>query len=682
MSASSEPHVSSADPVIPSSRTTAPLPTLDHPAPTLPGARIAVFPSRLALLAEVAILALLLAIAIGMRAINLGAYSGLFDEGIRVEQLFLMSQGYRPFRDIFAAQGPLLLDLLYPLFRLYGGTIEAARMAVATYSLAGLLGVYWLARQLGGAVGGLAAMALLIASPLYLEGSRLALAEVTALAFAIPAVAAAVQYARSGARRWLTVAVLLLTVSLLVKPITIAAAVPVGLAVLSRGRAGLRDGLIVSPIAPILASAVILGVGIAGVLDQIVEYRLESRGSEGWSLAKNWRALQRLLAFEPVGVYALAAAGGIALLWLRRWPGLIAVGWALAGLGLLLGYSPLHGKHAVVLIPAVAAVGGAAIGAVLADARVGRRSTIVGLGVLLMAGLLAYIASAPAVLGFGGQLLRVTADTDVDPAIEQYADAVAVIRDLTTTNDFVVTDHPYLTFLAGRKVPPQLVDTAKARIRSRSLTANEAVTLAAELDPAMVVLWSDRLRPLRSFKVWVEDNYRLVKVYNRRNDLDRGIYVRSSGDLEGTRRVLTAGLTPIAPITFGDEIALNGYRVERDAVPRGEGSAVTFHWQALRRPSLDHHVVTYLRDADGRQWDAQEESLSGGSVPATDWPPGRWLVQQTFIVVNSAVPPGDYIVTAGLYDSRARRLTPPTSGSDSLEHLPSGEIVLARIRVE
>ena len=63
---------------------------------------------------ELVAVVLLLALALWMRLVNLGSYSGLFDEGIRVEQLFLMGQGYRPFRDIFAAQGPLLLDMLYP----------------------------------------------------------------------------------------------------------------------------------------------------------------------------------------------------------------------------------------------------------------------------------------------------------------------------------------------------------------------------------------------------------------------------------------------------------------------------------------------------------------------------------------------------------------------------------------
>ena len=119
-----------------------------------------------------------------------------------------------------------------------------------------------------------------------------------------------------------------------------------------------------------------------------------------------------------------------------------------------------------------------------------------------------------------------TADTDVDPAVEQYADAVAVIRDADVARPTTcVTDHPYLTFLAGRLVPPLLVDTSRSRIRSRSLRGAEAIAQATPYDPKLVVLWADRLRGLSEFKRWVEENYRLVKVYNRRNDLDRGIYV-------------------------------------------------------------------------------------------------------------------------------------------------------------
>jgi hypothetical protein len=630
---------------------------------------------------ELAAVALLLALAAWMRLVNLGTYSGLFDEGIRVEQLFLMGQGYRPFRDIFAAQGPLLLDLLYPLFRLYGGGLEAARFAVATYSMIGLVGVYLAARQLGGVLGGLAAMALLMLSTLYIEGSRLALAEVVALGFAAPAVAAVIAYSRTGRRAWLAIAAALALVSLLVKPITIGLAIPFALAVLRRGRSGIVDAAIVGAVAAVVAAIVILWIGLAGVLDQIVDYRRVSIENEGWSLRKNWQALLRAWSFEPIGLFALAIVGAFVLLLRERWAGLLLVGWAFGCVALLLSYTPLHGKHAVTALPAIAAVAGAAIGVAAGSLKSNPGPAALAVALSLATAGALYFWNLPTVFAAGTQLLRVTADTDVDPAIEQYANAVSVIRDLTSPSDFVVTDHPYLTFLAERMVPPALVDTAKSRIRSRSLTANEAVSIAQAHDPSMVVLWTDRLRPLRPFKQWVEENFRLVKVYNRRNDLDRGIYIRQSANLAQTRQQLSAGMTTIGPVEFADEIALVGYSVDQTRLGRGDGTAVTLHWEALRQPTEDHKVVTYIRGADGKQWDGQQESLSGGSVPVTEWQPGRWLFQQTFVRVETNVPPGEHLLTVGIYDSRGRQLVRPRS-DQPLTVLESGELVLTRLHIE
>src|SRR6185436_20398863 len=113
---------------------------------------------------------LLFAVAVAMRLVNPRVYSGLFDEGIRTEQLYLMSAGFRPFKDIFAAQGPLLLDLLHPWFVLFGQDLAAARWSVGVYSLVGLVGAYWLARLVGGPVAALTTGLLLVLSPLYLEG--------------------------------------------------------------------------------------------------------------------------------------------------------------------------------------------------------------------------------------------------------------------------------------------------------------------------------------------------------------------------------------------------------------------------------------------------------------------------------------------------------------------------------
>ncbi|MFN8521700.1 MAG: hypothetical protein U0821_01165 [Chloroflexota bacterium] len=78
-----------------------------------------------------------LAYAAAMRVWNLDAFTGSFDEGIQSEQLLLMSAGYRPFRDIFSSQGPILLDLLHPFFVWFGETLEAARSGVVALSLVG-----------------------------------------------------------------------------------------------------------------------------------------------------------------------------------------------------------------------------------------------------------------------------------------------------------------------------------------------------------------------------------------------------------------------------------------------------------------------------------------------------------------------------------------------------------------
>ena len=117
--------------------------------------------------AETLALGVILVSAAFMRLVRLGSSSGDLDEGIRGIQLLLMSAGYRPVQEIYSSQGPLLLDMLYPLYRLFGETLGAARLAVGLYSLVGILGVYLVARLLGGPIGGVAAALLVTLSPTY-----------------------------------------------------------------------------------------------------------------------------------------------------------------------------------------------------------------------------------------------------------------------------------------------------------------------------------------------------------------------------------------------------------------------------------------------------------------------------------------------------------------------------------
>ena len=406
----------------------------------------------------------------------------------------------------------------------------------------------------------------------------------------------------------------------------------------------------------LLAHSVVTGLAapvavwaMTGLVDSLG--RAVEAGADPWPAALPW----------------LGAGAGLLLLVRRRVDAALVVAWAAASVGLLLAYSPLHGKHAVVMIPPAAIVAGAGLGLAWRELRrsgPARYRVALGHGALLLLGW--YAATAPAALAYTGQLMRVTADSDVDPALEQYADAVARIAALTGPRDFVVTDHPYLTFLAGRLVPPALVDTSRSRIRSRSLRSGEAVEIASAHDPRLVVLWTDRLRALRDFKAWVEDNYRLVVVYNRRQDLDRGIYVRRDADLAAVRALLDGGGSVRADADFGDDLRLVSHRLDRAELRRGEGAGVTLHWQSLRPLQVDYHVVTVLRGPDGQAWDQQQESLAGGSVGTTEWEVGRWLFQNTFVRTDGRMPPGEYTVEVSAYDSRARRAVPLPDGQEQL----------------
>ena len=609
----------------------------------------------------------LLGLAVAMRLVNLDAYSGLFDEGIRTEQLFLMSNGYRPFRDIYAAQGPLLLDLLHPWFVLFGQDLAAARLAVAVYSLVGLAAAYWVARLVGGPVAALTALLLLVVSPLYLEGSRIALAEVPAMAPAILAVGTAILYARSGSRGPLVATGLLLAVSLLIKPMTLAAGVPIGLAVLSRGRAAIKDGLILGLLVAVTMLVVVVIVGLAGVLEQIVAYRMDSVKRSDWSIWKNRAALARALSYEPPALLGIALLAGVMTLARCRLAEVLLAAWAVASVGLLLFYSPLHGKHAVVMIPPLAILAGVGVAAAIQHARGTRRPIVraaIGLVLLGLAGW--YASSAPSVMAQSGQLLKVTADTDVDPALEQYADAVSVIGALTTPEDFVVTDHPYLPFLAGRLVPPELVDTSKSRIDSRSLRANDAVTLAAAYEPRLIILWTDRLQRLRAFEQWVDENYRLVKAYNRRQDRDRGIYVPRDADLSVVRAALAEqALTPRGE-EFAGGLVLVGATLDRSELRAGEGVGLNLHWEAAYDLDADYHVIVAVKGPDGQAWDQQQESLSGGSVGTNEWSTGHWLFQNTFVRPEAETPRGEYEVVLSVYDSRGKQMAPLADGSTEL----------------
>jgi hypothetical protein len=633
--------------------------------------------------AEAVVLGVILIVAAFMRLVRLSGTSGDLDEGIRGIQLLLMSAGYRPMQEIYSSQGPLLLDMLYPFYRLFGETLGAARLAVGVYSLLGILGAYGAARAVGGPVGGTVAALLLLLSPNYLRNSRQALAEVPALAPALLAVAAAFEYQRSGRRIWLVVSGLLLGAALLVKPIIAAAVVPVALAALLGPRISIRPVFLVGLISLAVVAGIVMMTGFSTVVDQMIDYRIKSRQVSGWSWSENWKVIRgTLVARDQLGLFALGGAGALLTLLLRPRFAIPQLGWIVATAGLLAWYAPLFPKHVVVAIPPLVIAAGSGCGLVWQALRERNALGMIG-GLVLTAPILLYAWSLPAIAtlnigfmnldqGFEGQRFARTADI------------AATISAVTHRGDFIVTDEPEQAFHANRLVPPNLADPSASRVRARELTGDAIVTSAQQYDVKLVALSSDRFRALRAFRSWLDEKFEPIKVYGRGGDAPQVIYVRSDADLTADRRALEGFIQTSTAIDFGGIMRLTGFSLDRKVLTRNGNVGVTYEWEALARGSVDYHVITELVGPDGQVWSDEELSLGGRGVGLDEWTAGRWMFQSSTFDVSATAPAGEYVLRVGIYDSRAKSDLPITAGDERLgsQQEPIRRFDVAHIEVQ
>jgi hypothetical protein len=283
----------------------------------------------------------------------------------------------------------------------------------------------------------------------------------------------------------------------------------------------------------------------------------------------------------------------------------------------------------------------------------------------LAAGVLFYLWSLPAMLRWDVQFMNLDPSSEAE-RFGQSEDAVSTIAALTQRGQFMVTDHPYLAFLAQRLVPPNLADPSLTRVRARQLTGEDIVTAADEYDARLVVLWGDRLRTLRTFTGWLEERFVPVKVYGRGGESARVVYARKDADLVQARAALESSLQRTSGADFGGILRLRGYSIDRTELTRNGNVGVTYEWEALGRASVDYHIITELRGPDGQVWSDEELSLGGKNIGVVDWDPADWLFQTSIFALPEDAPVGEYVISVGVYDSKAKAQLPVTAGDPRL----------------
>ncbi|MCL4534014.1 MAG: DUF2079 domain-containing protein [Bacteroidetes bacterium] len=151
-------------------------------------------------------------------------------------------------------------------------------------------------------------------------------------------------------------------------------------------------------------------------------------------------------------------------------------------------------------------------------------------------------------------------------------------------------------------------------------------------------------------------------------------------DREGYLLIKREAADPGQPVgvTFGDQIALAGFRSAGPQASSGETLALKLYWQAKRAPDADYTVFVHLVDRDGRRWGQHDDYPVGKYFPTSEWEPGRLLQSDWTIPIPADAPPGEYRLLVGIYDfNTMRRL--PAAGSDAA---PRGDnIVLQTISI-
>lgn len=478
-----------------------------------------------------------------LRLNHLGLPYDNYDEGVYLASLRSLASGHALFTEVYSAQPPGFLLLLYPAYVLFGHSLLAARLGVMLTSLVGLAGMWWLGKLLGGPRAGLIALAIFAFDPLYLTLSRAVQAEAPALAFAVLAVALAASVRYQPNRNRAILAGMVFGLSLLIKLFTIPAVIPIlcflgmpawgglirqGLAqrtmptraaLVVAWRAGREPLLLFLAGAVVTISLVLLPfIGHAGLVwNQVIGLHIAATGSAVSDRSKNlglflavWWELPLVLA----GLFAayLGRLRGI-------WEPIILAAWGIACLVVLAVQTPLFDHHLVLFVPPfVAAVALLPALVPLPKKRgfprwlrdPGTQRAVTGIVVIVL------------LLAMSKSIGQEVAETQHLPSA--FAQVAGDLQLFTQPDDLVVTDDQIIVDLADRAVPPALVDTSLVRITSGQLTTAQAITAASDPRVTAVLWYSGRFGHLPGWRAWVTSHFIRAVDYGN----GRALYVRTA----------------------------------------------------------------------------------------------------------------------------------------------------------
>lgn len=282
------------------------------------------------------------------------------DEGDYLMVARLLNAGH-PYGDFSFDQFWMFPETLALAFRIFGDSLRVGRVTVVIFSLAGLLGMFLLARRLGGRWAAPLAILFGVIEPYYLAQSRIAVSDIPCVVCVIWAAVGMAEFCRRDQRLWLGLSGALVAAALVFKPLTVAFATALSAWLVvhrtewRRGRPQVKLRDLIIDLGVFAVPGILIAAPFVNLADLPDEFRrtvfahwLESQHNAPGFLQR----LQGLLKFLSRAFMWLPFAVAGVLRGMRRAPGLtvaLAAG-ELFSAGLLVQFPPWD-NHYTLLSP-------------------------------------------------------------------------------------------------------------------------------------------------------------------------------------------------------------------------------------------------------------------------------------------------------------------------------------------
>lgn len=577
---------------------------------------------------------------------HLGDYHWTNDEGLYMQRAALANAGYPLYAEIAMNKPPLLVWILQAAFFVAGPTLPVARLTALCLTLMGFIAVGTVARQLWGKWAGLVAAGVLLMLPETLLRAHVVMPDLSALAFALVAMGAALCFRRGGRRGWMAFLGAAFAGALLIHPVLVYAALPLAMILFwpvdkSWRRVAWRDVFIFLSAAAVAGLLVLVMVDRRAFFHWVFKFNTGA-GSDLLSPQLNWERLTGYLS-DNLLLLGLSAISLIVLCTVpvKRRGLLVVIGWWLAVVAILMASSPLQKQYLVFLAfplailvgGGLATMGGWAFGYLRREYRPTWWSALLALLALVVMALFAldrwdktkpYLAVGPE-WSSDDLAARMFLEEEIPPG------------------EFVATDDPMLAFAAGQLVPPPLTELSTKQIKVGNMKTDDARGSLLWYGVRAALFSTGRLERLPGLEDWV------ASAATERHDF---------GELRVYRLDFPRSSPHLAGSQFGDRVKLRGYALSSDELRPGDTLSVALLWECDGAVSEDYHVFVHLADAEDQLWGQHDGTPGMGERPTDQWAAGQRVFDTHPIEVGQDVPPGKYRLFVGMY------------GWPSLERLP------------